>query len=141
MPDQPKPPDAPLPFNVTNVLGNIIGILPQPVDINQVLQVLNAALNIQSIEEYNQQLPALKKAVQQDLPAYLKQQSDQLNSTTTALNNTQTQLNVCNSANQDLQNQVASLNAQIAQLKAQLAAQPQKALNASLIPPDVGKAS
>jgi hypothetical protein len=108
------------------VLSNLI-ILPQSINISQVLQVIDAATNLATIDQYNQQKPALQKA-DADLKTYLTRQDSQISSLTNQLTSAQTQIQTLTNANNDLNNQVAALNAQIAQLKAQVASAPKTAL-------------
>lgn len=128
MPNDPKKPDTPRSgIDVTKVgVGGIV-VIPTQIDITQVLQVLDAATNLQNIDQYKQLQPALAKAVG-DLKTYLTRQDAQISSLQNQLTSAQTQITTLQNANNDLTNQVAALNAQVTQLKAQLASQPQKAL-------------
>jgi len=132
VPKDPKTPDTPLSgIDVTKVgVGGIV-VIPTQIDITQVLQVLDAATNLQNIDQYKQLQPALAKAVG-DLKTYLTRQDAQISSLQNQLTNAQTQITTLQNANNDLTNQVAALNAQVTQLKAQLASQPQKALRCIL---------
>lgn len=134
MADEQKPPDTPVdqPLNVTSTvgnIGNIIGIiLPQPIDISQVLGVLDNASNLTTTDaQYVQIKPALQKAVS-DLKTYLQRQDTQISSLTNQITSLQTQNQTLQGQVNDLTNQVAALNAQITQLKAQIAAAPKTAL-------------
>jgi len=128
VPNDPKKPDTPRSgIDVTKVgVGGIV-VIPTQIDITQVLQVLDAATNLQNIDQYKQLQPALAKAVG-DLKTYLTRQDAQISSLQNQLTSAQTQITTLQNANNDLTNQVAALNAQVTQLKAQLASQPQKAL-------------
>ncbi len=131
-PDQPQKPGQPLNTNVTNVtnvgdLHNVIIGIVQPIDITQVLQVLDSAANLTTIDQYNQLKPQLVKAIG-DLRTYLTRQDAQTSALQNQLTAAQTQVTTLTNANTDLNNQLSAANAQIAQLKAQLTGGPQTAL-------------